>query len=238
MITLPTKSPVQIVDYSHEVFTSLSDFQNAKNYSKISRDIIIQLGDIICKYKLHNKIGLCLLHKHFDINKNERLIRKVNNNIALTTPCFSSNKKMVCFMWKIEEGNNDQAKTIYPLEFIELSGDSKLEKKIAKINKIIYSKTGFLAEFSNSLIQLELTNAFGFSILNKCFLTKHNDETFLETTNEEIKLLNLKPAKRSLISQEMIQTQWSFEPHKQFNDTGCSHCSHCGHTNCGHCYHI
>jgi hypothetical protein len=64
-----------VQNYSTEVFNSLETLGNS--YSKLgSEDKLSILGDIILKYRLENVVGLCLLHRHVDLQPSERLIER------------------------------------------------------------------------------------------------------------------------------------------------------------------
>ena len=228
------KKSVAFLDYCSTTYDSLLEFQEAKLNSYTSNKKIIQLGNIICEYGLQDKIGLCLLHKHFNINSDEVLLRKVIRNCAVTSPTSFLKKQLIPYMWKIDGNFDSEHYNLCPLEFVMPNVNSTVIKRIASINKILYSKADFLFEFANKLIELKLTNAFGISILNSCFLTKSMDETFLETTNEGLKKLTLKPTNREVLINETIQTQWIFTPS---NSTAGTACTHCSHGNCGHCFH-
>lgn len=221
-----------VLTYDPKIFACLSEFQKAKIDAKIESIKIIELGNIICRYKLHNKIGLSLLHKHFNIKSNQILIRNIDNNIALTFPHNNENIEVVSYMWKINQ-NKDNCYCIYPLEFMQLKTNSKMATRIMKISSNVTSNLSFLKDFSAKLIDLQLNDVFGISILNSCFLSKRKDETFLETTNAKYKRLVLKPKRRREITEEMTQTQWIFSPSADI-ETACTHCSH---GDCGHCFH-
>jgi hypothetical protein len=221
--------------YNSAVYSSLSDFVTAKKYSYTSLDILLELGKIICKYSLHKHIGLCLLHKHFEIDQDEVLVRKIINNAALTSPQTCPQSGLISYMWKIGKTCNDNRTVFFPLEFVLKTATEPYFNTINRIQKRLHSNSNFIQEFSRQLYEFNLSDAFGISILNKCFLNKKEDETFLETTDELERSLNLSPAKKNIISEEMIQTQWAFDINLAFADNACSHC---GHTDNGsHCFH-
>lgn len=225
---------IEISNYSSVTYDSLLEFQEAKKNAATDSEKITELGDIICKYKLHEKIGLSLLHKHFDMSSDKVLLRNIKENVALTCPNGEFSNNFLPYSWKFESLYDSNGIRFTPLEFIQFESNSKTSNSVATIGKSITIQNEFLKEFSEKLFELELENAFGLSVLNSFFLSKQEHETFLETTDDINKVLTLKSASRELLSEKTIQTQWIFSPSKSEIGTACTHCSH---GDCGHCFH-
>jgi hypothetical protein len=67
---------MQVLDYDPNVFDSLPDFFVARDDLDRLQKRIASLGEIVCSHGLHDVLGIALLHKHFDIFHQERIVRK------------------------------------------------------------------------------------------------------------------------------------------------------------------
>ena len=74
--------------YSSEVFDSLSDHLTAAEKVEEHNDALMRVGSILCKHNLYDQLAIVLLHKHFDIKDEERLVETFSDDkahIRLTT---------------------------------------------------------------------------------------------------------------------------------------------------------
>lgn len=61
----------EVRDYDARVFQRLNEFHLARDYLEDKRESLTELGDVICRHGLHQRVGVSLLHKHFEISENE-----------------------------------------------------------------------------------------------------------------------------------------------------------------------
>lgn len=80
---------VLMVDsYDPKTYDLLPLIQDAKaNFDRVVNDpVITSLGKIFIEYKMQDKYGLMLVHRHFPMESNEVLIEAFNDDISVTLP--------------------------------------------------------------------------------------------------------------------------------------------------------
>jgi hypothetical protein len=76
----------EIRDYDARVFQRLNEFHLARDYLEDKRESLAELGDVICRHGLHQRVGVSLLHKHFEISDNELVVREFVRNLSYIKP--------------------------------------------------------------------------------------------------------------------------------------------------------
>ena len=225
----------QIGLYDPQVNDRLTYFHDARNGVAAAKSSLRNLGDVICRHQIHEFVGVCLLHKHFDLKYSERLVRIVDMNQATSTPREAGFEHCVPFSWKLDPSSDRSVDTFRPLEFFVAAESSGAARRVAELSSTLVGMHEFWYDIAAVFRQLELQDVLGLSILNQQFLEKQPDEAFLETTNDRNRVLTLRPAPKSAVERpSIIETQWLFSP-GETADGACTHCSHMGCN--GHCFH-
>jgi hypothetical protein len=202
----------RLVGYDPDVFSRLSRFHAAKEFLEHQEKNIGKLGDVICAYGLERRIGVNLLHKHFDLTADEILVRDFKNNSALIAPVLHGNSDVsaIPYLWQLACGQHGSG--FYPLEFGRYSAEHY--KAALEDFDTLSNETAFLAEISGLIRKLKISEVFGLATLySRRLVDCKAGETLLERTDEERRLLTLKPFKESrLRSLESTQTLWVFTP--------------------------
>src|SRR5215472_8486514 len=66
--------PTMQLVYDYTIVNALPEFDEAKERIARRHDRLLELGDVICRHRLHEDVGLCLLHRHFGLAEGERLV--------------------------------------------------------------------------------------------------------------------------------------------------------------------
>jgi hypothetical protein len=183
-------------------FNNLSSVEDADK-ALIENDKLVTalkvLGPIFLKHNMYKSWGISLLHKHFEINNDEKPIQDVimrgDRKSYITTPRNSSYGKMFFpAIFKIE--GSDQ---LIPLEY---STDSSAQLA----NKELQANPEFIKEFHQALIDFDLKNNFGL--------------VFGKTVDYEFELVEFNYTNRVSVLEERtsdevkglstIQTAWFF----------------------------
>jgi|SRR5215208_1474186 len=211
---LAETKPVGLMDYDVAVFERLERFHVAKGFLEQHRSSITQLGNILCAYGFESFFGINLLHKHFDINRDEKVVRKVDNNIAYMQPCRADQcPPSVPYLWQFSAGRLGEG--FYPLEFISFDDDDERQAARAQL-EVLSEAHRFWGELANKLTELGLRKTFGIAGLwaGEAFVLEEG-EALLETTDEARRILTLEPVlESSLESLDTTQTLWIFTPPK------------------------
>lgn len=220
--------------YDPEVFNALPDFFVAREELSAAEEQINELGDIICSYGLHQVIGLCLLHKHFDISADERLVRRYkDDSFARMTAERGIEDELYPYLWCLSEGGLGFG--FYPVEFCIYA--NQIDQKRAKAHFMHLNRNkDFFAVIGREMITKNLERRFGLSGLHarSCFRLKA-EETLLELTDEQRRILTLERQTEDYVKKlgDTTKTLWYFYPTTEQVD-GARCASHCyGHCN-GH----
>ena len=221
-----------IKDYMPQVFDNLNQFHVAKIYSEENKRLLPQLGKVICKYNLEQKVGVALLHKHFNLMPGERLVEQFTDDTVNIAPISNpDDNAIIPYMWKFDS-DNPLKQSWFPLEF---QYQSKTTVDKFNIAKIIEAETEFLQEMAVKLQELNLENVFAISVLHREAIALKEGQIRLETTNHTERLLTIAAVDRdSIEAQNITETLWYFTADSDFEVSGMceSHCySHCvGHS--------
>lgn len=142
-----------LCSYSVNEFVALPHYQLAKHKVGLSevKTAIDELGNIIVLHGLESQVGVCLLHKHFDIDNDEILLETAYDNISKLLPVSRDTVQndVLAYMWKM---NNN--KTWSPLEFTYSTQQMRDTFKKVMKNEI------FLQEIGETMLKLQVTHIF------------------------------------------------------------------------------
>lgn len=131
--------------FSLEMFSSLPHFDEAKLIIPSIQEKIHILGSIIKKHGIRHA-GVSLLHKHFDLNANERLVEYVDKpHVSELKAVDLPDEMAIPYMWKFSSNG------WYPLEFTSLVTEELMQRTLGVI-----SNACFLQEFGEALNTLEV----------------------------------------------------------------------------------
>ena len=98
--------------FTPQIFDSLPIWTTANQKIKTVQKHLPTLGKIICNYGLQDHFGLALLHKHFKLHDEERLVEWFDKNHSEIQPCkVKESTKTTPYLWKTDNIS------WYPLEF-------------------------------------------------------------------------------------------------------------------------
>ncbi len=172
-----------------------NDYQDKADFLKKS-------AYLLAKYDLKDKLGIRLLHKHNEIESDERMIESeaiVNDEKALITEPVKNSfgNKSVPGVWKIVDGN------FYPLEFTN-------DPLACQLYSDLEIPDGFLNDYRNQVNSSPIGKYLGISIVKRKFFETDNPENFpLEYSDAENRsnVIFLRPRREI---NKSIQTSWSF----------------------------
>lgn len=194
-------------EYIPRIFEELPSFLLSRNQLKSHNDSIRDLGVILSKYRMHDIVGVSLLHKHFDIFSEEVIVRTFEkSNKAIMKPFYwkDCSANVFPYLWKCI--SDELGVAWYPLEFIVLENNFCPELDI-----LSYSEA-FLIELGEELIKNNLQDIFGIvGLYSRSSFSVLDDETVVETTDEVNRVLTLTTQKKmSLDPLTSTKTLWIF----------------------------
>ncbi|MHA6795533.1 hypothetical protein ACVGVM_18745 [Pseudonocardia bannensis] len=224
---------VDVRDYDVGVFQRLNNFQIAKGHLDGDRDYVTELGDVICHHGMHEVVGVTLLHKHFEIADDELVVREFVDNVSYMKPWnVDTLPRLLPYLWKAEV--TDERADYFPLEFCAYPPEIRPEAE--RDLQRLRGSSAFLAAFAAKLDELGLREVFGLAHLrSRDGLVLAEGETLLETTDEERRILTLRPARAAEVEGlDTTQTLWIYRP--AMSRTGAAINGACCGAHCaGHC---
>ena len=212
--------------YKPEVFDQLDTFETARDRLETTKDNLPTLGDVIRQHGLNQQVGISLLHKHFNLNNDERLVEEFADNHAYIRPTTDSADSLP-YMWKLEQALSGEWSWV-PLEFVRREdADATFSDRVAAVTQ----NQAFLNDLAAKLSELGMANLFGFSILHRDTIHVAEGNILVESTDDDARVLTFSALPRSEVKPETLtQTLWKFPETSGIEAVSeCSHCTHCTH---------
>ena len=216
--------------YNPNIFNQLNEFSIAREQLEKRQDHLLELGDVICAYNLHQDVGVSLLHKHFNLDPQERLVEDFVDNQFLIQPQIEADcPDVAAYLWKVEATQKSGTWNYFPLEFSRVNHDTRQIKDAAES---VTSNHKFLAEMATKLSELGLADIFGIAIIHRDLIKLAEGEIIVETTDDAARTLTCSATVQASIDlDKLTQTLWTFEPNEPVK--GATACYI--HNNCRHC---
>ena len=226
-----------VSSYSPGVFDQLNQFHVARKLLAERMDRMLCVGNVFVRHSVHERFGLSLLHKHFDLSDDEIILRKVNvkRRIVSMFP-RKGQRNAVAYLWKVSASKRNHWE-FFPLEFLGPEADENASSGPTE------ELAPFLCEVAEALADLDLLDVFGIATTDIRGIPITENELMIETTDPVKRLLTVKPYLHSDVKMEgLTETFWTFTPGENSDDleaalacTG-THChNHCRSHCRGHC---
>jgi len=140
---------IPILPYSVEHYNSLPELREAKDQFKslgASEILFTEIGPALVRHHVENILGVVLLHNHFLLSQNEKLV----DVGSVAVPCAEELPNVSASSWRFTD------KGIAPYEFVR----SDAKTSLAQMEP-------FLAEFRTIIIKWKLGNVFGICSLKE-----------------------------------------------------------------------
>ena len=220
--------------YSVQNFNSIVHFDNVRERSDWLHENASIFGSVICKHGLHDVFGVGLVHKHFDLNPEEYLVRNyTTTRFSVSLGSISSSDKLIPYMWRFDD--QEYPAKLIPLEFVQMTPRALA---LNNAHRAHYERRGtFFDEFYDLVKQ---HNAFATVALVDLFqrdlFDMRKNESLYESTFERSRYITLEVGASNGFHQEShqksVRTGWWFTPSQAdlVNVLCMSHCyAHCQH---------
>ncbi|HZQ27164.1 MAG TPA: hypothetical protein VFA94_05640 [Acidimicrobiales bacterium] len=201
---------MRIAEYAPAVFDGLPQFSTAKRRLHDGAvDDVGMLGDVIVRHGLHLEVGVCLLHQHFPLDGDERLVKRMGDNRATVRPHRAATTGTVApYNWTFVTTHSGP--TMVPLEFVE---QAPTTASAARLAATALASVEFLDEFEATLRDLSLIDLFGLTTLHHDGYTFRLGDILLETTDHDARVLTLEPSPADdYPAEDVTETVWAFSP--------------------------
>lgn len=186
------------------------------------------VGRVIAKYGFTDDVGVNVLHRHFGLHSGEQVVgRRRNNSISIQPETYDADA--IPYLYRFGAGT--RSLNLCPLEFVAANdADDKLLNK----HKEVFANFAFLEEFTNALLEYNLTETHGLAFLwhelGGTATVEHPDggpdasSRALRVTPTDTRTFL---ARREL-GQRQVMFQFAPELTGKRRPIYCSHCKHCG----------
>lgn len=205
--------PVSIEAYQPDVYNRLNVFSTSRALLPRYKQHLACLGHVIVRHKLHDHIGISLLHKHFDLRNDEILLRHIDreHNCAYMEPATRANGATP-YLWKPVRSSQGQWQ-FFPLEYLQ-----PLDKAFVP-QSYLTGLSPFLVEMAETLEALNVLDLFSIAEANITNIRLGPDEILVETTDSHKRRLDLKPMHNKGINiDEVTETLWMFNDIEESNE--------------------
>lgn len=142
-------SAVAIASYDASVFASLNHYRVARTFVPWVDTVVARLGACIRAHRLEDAVGVCLLHKHFDLDREERLVETAVGTESRIKPMTPEGHELCAYMWRLVR-SAEGVVSVFPLEFVGTN------PKMASAVQDLLGNVAFLAEFSSLVLELRV----------------------------------------------------------------------------------
>ena len=208
-------------NYTPQVFDKLLVWPSARQNIEQAEKHLSALGRVICKYGLQDYLGLALLHKHFDLHGDERLIERFDKNQTQIKPrMVKDHTAIIPYLWKTDGAD------WYPLEFC-LS--HQIPAAVVELSRNITTHKDLLSQLAVYLNRLNLTDVCGLTLLHRQAIRLRPCQLLVETTHSPARtLIWAAHDEHEFAEQDLFPTTWQF--HSNGSDISVNFCGHCGHS--------
>jgi hypothetical protein len=205
------------------MFNELPLFRNAKQEIESLRPALAQLGDIIVRHNLEEDIGINLLHRHFDLESGEILLKEVFDDHAVIAPRAASTPATP-YLFKVTSTG------LVPTEYIAPNSmyHGQVSTRMAALNKC--------PELFEAITGLGLADKLGIFLRHQEF-AEGSDMAWIEDSAEGRELVIRKQRLTPNVQQSLTETNWFFKKSMHSPDPQAGvFCGVCCLVHCGiHC---
>ncbi len=184
-------------------FNNLLDIDDVSPYSEEDVKVIAQLGKVLIAHNMHQRFGISLIHKHYDLKENEIVLETTSEQNAkefsMSVASFDNQSDVLPSMWRFVAGNTK----------IEATQWMKCSDKMREQYSLMDEDLLVLLALRTSMMELGCMDRFGVSLLHRV-LPLANSEFLMEGTDVDNRsqIMELLPM-AELDEGQSIETLWS-----------------------------
>lgn len=199
-------SASMLSSYTPNVFSGLSDFCAARKYIEPSRQVLPTLGKIIRAHGLEESVGISLLHKHFEITPDERLVKTCYTRGSSMEP-REARADFVPYSWKAGRDKESGRLCFFPTEFL---ADEKRNRASLQLAGRLQASKDFLSDIGTKLCELDMEDIFGVASLPGSDIEVGSGQILLEETDEVNRAITVTLVSDKVLAPGVEETLWTF----------------------------
>jgi len=217
------------VEYNPAIYNSLMDVEDANKSMNVDKDDrLVRMRALMAKHGVAGLAAVQLLHRHFDLDSDERLAERVSYDPAqVISEAVDKSVELIPHMWKVSKETIEEKTVLVwrPCEWIRMGiVDEKEKSNAAKLQRArlaavqaqfdkLSKESNFLQQYAELLVSEKLTEFCGLSLVTPDSLPFHEDYLPVESIDFKGRVLVVERKPRKQIDmKDVIETSWEFLP--------------------------
>ena len=171
-----------------------------------------------------------MLHRHFSLGHNERLVTRFSDGGWKAEPKVLGSEEVRPFNWKLERNNISGEWYFVPLEFFEV--DTQVANEASQSDEVMKNHE-FLSDIAKKIEELEVEDIFGISLLMDGKAPAHN--IYFERNDSKNRIMVASLVSESEITSREGVTLWNFKEAARGVTSEAGITKGCAHGNSRHC---
>jgi hypothetical protein len=209
-----------VLPYSVNAFNSLPEFHESKASVASKMEILDAFGDIIRAHGAQKYLGAALIHKHFELYAEERIVESVTSHGSSLSARRNVTEDLTPYLWHLSHPGLESPRWT-PVEFV-LS--NSIPSKIQKFADSLVMQSHLMRELGSLLSECGAQDTFGLALLHRQNINFDRDrQILLESPGTDERSLQVSAVSPSIVeSDDYTQTYWHFDVDEQSIINGCS----------------
>jgi hypothetical protein len=208
--------------YSPAAFNALPEFHESKSRFPTRNHTLDGFAEIIRAHGVQKYLGAALIHKHYPLQADERMVEEVKTDGSLLAPRRGLRDDVLTpYLWHL--GNHQYPETLQwtPVEFV-LS--ETVPTDVRHFANELPTHKALLNELANLLLTNDAQDTFGLALLHRQGIEFDRDlQILLESPGPDDRTLVVKPVDTTVTaSNDWTQTYWHFDVDDKRQIVDCS----------------
>lgn len=223
---------VSLASYTVAAFNALPEFDVAKASYPDKRQALDRFAEIIRAHCAEQYLGAALIHKHYPLHEEERMVEEVKKDGSLVAPRRGMRDvDIIPYLWHLTVHGGSLCWT--PVEFVIAE---TIPSDVRAFSENLSTRATLLSDLAVALASNNAQDTFGLALLHRQAIDfDRAEKILLESPGPTDRSLVVKPVNPDVKeSREWTQTYWHFDLNAKrqvasCNDHGCAgYCSQHG----------
>jgi hypothetical protein len=201
-----------VLEYDSTLFDSLPSFDAAQESLIHFESKLDRFGKVVSRHDGDDRVGLALLHRHFELRADEVLVEEVipeqRISIGKPRPAVAAGAVTPHLFRATRDGDGYRW---HPLEYVDVSEAPDMAESLAWFSR----QSELLHEVAETLDREGALQSFGLSLRHgREEIPCADDEVLVESTDEASRTLTMRPRKLDGLQGTTTPTNWSVQDGK------------------------
>jgi hypothetical protein len=201
---------VGMAGYSVAGFNALPEFHESKQRFSEKMHVLDTFAEIIRAHGVQKYLGAALIHKHYALTDDERMVEEVRRDGSVLSPRRRFTEEILTpYLWHLECRDFHLPQWV-PVEFV-LS--ETVPKDVQEFAQGLPARNRLLTDLAKALAGNEAQDTFGLALLHRQSIEFDRKlQILLESPGQENRTFVVRPANPEITaSDDWTQTYWHFD---------------------------